>query len=58
MLTHFWRPDTLRRLNRSRVYCGDCVLYESDAIFKTKQHFKTDEKERVAVENMHEAMEK
>ena len=52
---YIWRPDTLRLLIRNRVYCGDCVLCKSDTIFKTKQHFKTDEKEWITVENTHEA---
>ena len=53
---YIWRPDTLRLLIRNRVYCGDCVLCKSDTIFKTKQHFKTDEKEWITVENTHEAI--
>ena len=53
---YIWRPDTLRLLIRNRVYCGDCVLCRSDTIFKTKQHFKTDEKEWITVENTHEAI--
>ena len=53
---YIWRPDTLRLLIHNRVYCGDCVLCKSDTIFKTKQHFKTDEKEWITVENTHEAI--
>lgn len=53
---YIWRPDTLRLLIRNRVYCGDCVLCKSDTIFKTKRHFKTDEKEWITVENTHEAI--
>lgn len=51
---YIWRPDTLRLLIRNRVYCGDCVLCKSDTVFKTKQHFKTDEKTWITVENTHE----
>lgn len=51
---YLWRPDTLRLLIRNRVYCGDCVLCKSDTVFKTKQHFKTDEKDWIVVENTHE----
>ena len=53
---YIWRPDTLRLLIRNRVYCGDCVLCKSDTIFKTKKHFKTDEKTWIAVENTHEPL--
>ena len=51
---YLWRPDTLRLLIRNRVYCGDCVLCKSDTVFKTKQHYKTDEKNWITVENTHE----
>lgn len=51
---YIWRPDTLRLLIRNRVYCGDCVLCKSDTVFKTKQHFKTEESSWITVENTHE----
>lgn len=51
---YLWRPDTLRLLIRNRVYCGDCVLGKSDTVFKTKRHFKTDEKDWIVVENTYE----
>lgn len=51
---YIWRPDTLRLLIRNRVYCGDCVLCKSDTVFKTKQHFKTEESSWITVEDTHE----